>query len=111
VPTWHHRGRLRNTVSANHLAHFLLFQLLKPTLLASSTPDCPSRVVVLSSCGHRFAPVNFEDPNCKITEYNKWAWYGQAKTANIWMATEIERRYGARGLHASAVHPGGALSF
>jgi NAD(P)-dependent dehydrogenase (short-subunit alcohol dehydrogenase family) len=36
--------------------------------------------------------------------------YGQAKTANIYLATEIERRYGHRGLHATAVHPGGILA-
>lgn len=32
--------------------------------------------------------------------------YGQSKTANIWMANEVERRYGARGLHALSLHPG-----
>ena len=32
--------------------------------------------------------------------------YGQSKTANIWMANEIERRFGAQGLHALSVHPG-----
>ena len=32
--------------------------------------------------------------------------YGQSKTANIWMANEIERRYGAQGLHALSLHPG-----
>lgn len=31
----------------------------------------------------------------------------QAKTANIWLALEIERRYGSHGLHATALHPGG----
>ena len=30
----------------------------------------------------------------------------QSKTANCWMATEIDRRYGPQGLHATAVHPG-----
>ena len=32
--------------------------------------------------------------------------YGQSKTANIWMANEIDRRYGAGGLHALSIHPG-----
>lgn len=41
----------------NHLAHFLLFQLLKPMLLASSTPSFKSRVVALSSSGHRAGGV------------------------------------------------------
>ena len=36
----------------NHLAHFLLFQQLLPTLLASSTPSFHSRVIAVSSWGH-----------------------------------------------------------
>lgn len=32
--------------------------------------------------------------------------YGQSKTANIWMANELERRYGGQGVHALSVHPG-----
>ncbi|KAI8833761.1 short-chain dehydrogenase [Chytridium lagenaria] len=68
----------------NHLGHFLLFQLLKDTLLASSTPAFHSRVVSLSSVGHRMN-----------------------KTANIYFANEIERRYASQGLHGLPVHPGG----
>lgn len=89
----------------NHLGHFLLFQLLKPTLLASSTASFNSRVVNVSSIGHRQAPVNFDDLTLK--DYSPWAGYGQSKTANVYMANEIERRYGSAGLHAWSLHPGG----
>lgn len=85
----------------NHVAHFLLFQLLKPALLASSTPAFHSRVVSLSSSGHRYSPVLLTDLNLKARGYDKWVAYGQSKTANIYLATEIERRYGSRGLHAT----------
>ncbi|KAG4441907.1 hypothetical protein IFR05_002591 [Cadophora sp. M221] len=44
--------------------------------------------------------------NFEKSEYNDWVSYGQAKTANIYMANEIERRYGSQGLHATSVHPG-----
>ncbi|KAL2048911.1 hypothetical protein ABVK25_010863 [Lepraria finkii] len=44
-------------IGTNHLAHFLLFQLLKPMLLASSTPSFKSRVVALSSSGHHAGGV------------------------------------------------------
>lgn len=91
----------------NHLAHFLLFQLLKPTLLASSTPTLNSRVVNVSSMGHRGSAPNFGDYNYENTPYNPWKAYGQSKTANIYMANEIERRYGSRGLHGFSLHPGG----
>jgi NAD(P)-dependent dehydrogenase (short-subunit alcohol dehydrogenase family) len=91
----------------NHLAHFLLFELLKPTLLSSSTPEFNSRVVALSSGGHRISAVHIDDLDLKKSGYEPWKAYGQSKTANIHMATEIERRYGSKGLHAYAVHPGG----
>lgn len=90
----------------NHLAHFLLFQLLRPTLLASSTPERAARVVCVSSLGHRQCSVSLEDVNFERREYHQWEAYGQSKTANIWMANEIERRYGAQGLHATSLMPG-----
>ncbi|OHE92533.1 short-chain dehydrogenase [Colletotrichum orchidophilum] len=92
----------------NHLGHFLLFQLLKPTLLASSTPSFNSRVISVSSSGHRGGRINFEDFNFDHTvEYQPWAGYGQAKLANILFANELDRRYGAKGLHALSLMPGG----
>ncbi|KAH6908803.1 short-chain dehydrogenase [Coprinopsis sp. MPI-PUGE-AT-0042] len=93
----------------NHLGHFLLFQLLKDALLASATPEFPSRYVSVTSLGHSFGSVKFDDYNFDKTEYEPWAAYGQAKTANIWMSNAIERHYGAHHLHATSVHPGGIL--
>jgi NAD(P)-dependent dehydrogenase (short-subunit alcohol dehydrogenase family) len=90
----------------NHLAHFLLFQLLRPALLASSTPEFQSRVVNLSSMGHRYSEIHFDNLNLD-REYEGSKAYGQSKTANIYMANEIERLYGSKGLHALSVMPGG----
>ncbi|KIW53526.1 hypothetical protein PV05_09092 [Exophiala xenobiotica] len=98
-------------LQTNHLGHFLLFQLLKPTLLASATRSSASRVVNVSSSGHRQSPIRFEDLNFNEPgSYAPFASYGQSKTANIYMANEIERRYGAQGLHAWSLHPGGITS-
>ncbi|KAI1128902.1 hypothetical protein F5Y10DRAFT_164695 [Nemania abortiva] len=94
-------------LGTNHLAHFLLFELLKPTLLRSSTPEFHSRVVAVSSTAHRTAPLNFDDLNFEKRKYDGVAAYGQSKLANVYMANEIERRYGSRGLHGWSVHPGG----
>ncbi|TPX56365.1 hypothetical protein PhCBS80983_g04571 [Powellomyces hirtus] len=91
----------------NHLGHFLLFQLLKDALLSSSTPAFNSRVVAVSSMGHRSSPILFDDYNFEKTAYAPWTAYGQSKTANIYFANEIDRRYGSRGLHATSLHPGG----
>jgi NAD(P)-dependent dehydrogenase (short-subunit alcohol dehydrogenase family) len=86
----------------NHLGHFLLTGLLTPALVKAA----PSRIVVLSSRGHRASPVIFEDTNYEQRPYNKWASYGQSKTANVLHAVELERRLGQRGVHTYAVHPG-----
>lgn len=93
-----------------HLSHFLLFQLLKPLLLSSATPQSPSRVVMVSSYGHRSGEIRFEDYNFENSPYDPWLAYGQAKTANIYMSNEIERRYGPQNLHSTSLHPGGIMS-
>jgi NAD(P)-dependent dehydrogenase (short-subunit alcohol dehydrogenase family) len=91
----------------NHLSHFLLFELLRPMLLASSSPNFYSRVIIVSSTAHRNAPMEFGDLNWEKRKYDRSIAYGQSKIANVYTASEIERRYGAQGLHAWSVHPGG----
>ncbi|MBW2418757.1 MAG: SDR family NAD(P)-dependent oxidoreductase [Deltaproteobacteria bacterium] len=89
-----------------HLGHFLLTCLLAPALRAGA----PARVVNLSSGGHRFSPVLFDDIHFESTEYDKWVAYGQAKTANVLFTCELERRMQDSGVHALAVHPGVILT-
>jgi NAD(P)-dependent dehydrogenase (short-subunit alcohol dehydrogenase family) len=93
----------------NHLAHFTLTALLLPTLLRSSTPSFNSRVVAVTSSGHRYSAIHWEDVNL-THKYNPWIGYGQSKTATIWMANYIDRVYGPRGVHAVSVHPGGIFT-
>ena len=90
----------------NHLSHFLLFQLLKDSLISSSAPDLPSRVVSLASCAHRSGSVRTTDYNFDGEPYDAGVAYGQSKTANIYFASEIQRRYGTNGIHGLSVHPG-----
>ncbi|RFU28882.1 hypothetical protein B7463_g7443, partial [Scytalidium lignicola] len=90
----------------NHLAHFLLFNLLKQTLLTASTPEFNSRVVMVASIAHRRTTINFDNINLEGI-YDKGEAYGQSKTANVWMANELDRRYGSKGLHAWSLQPGG----
>lgn len=89
----------------NHLAHFLLFQLLKPALLQASKPESHSRVVVLSSGAHKSGGIHPENYNLE-GEYNPYMAYAQSKTANIYMANELNRRYGSQGINGLSVHPG-----
>jgi NAD(P)-dependent dehydrogenase (short-subunit alcohol dehydrogenase family) len=86
----------------NHVGHFLLTCLLVPQLLA----DPPSRVVNLSSGGHMGSDIVWDDVNFERRDYDKFAAYGQSKTANILFSVELDRRLGERGVHAYAVHPG-----
>jgi NAD(P)-dependent dehydrogenase (short-subunit alcohol dehydrogenase family) len=85
----------------NHLGHFVLVNriasLLKPG----------SRLVNLSSAGHRFSDVDLEDPNFEHTPYAEFTAYGRSKTANVLFAVEFDRRHRDQGVRAAAVHPGG----
>lgn len=95
----------------NHLSHFLLFQLLKPTLLSSSTPTFHSRVVIVSSSAHKRSDVNSDDYTYATSgSYHPFNAYGQSKSANILTANAIERLYGGKGLHGLSLHPGGIKS-
>ena len=84
----------------NHLGHFVLVNRIA-SLLGEG-----SRLVNLSSAGHRFADVDLEDPNFDHTEYAEFVAYGRSKTANILFAVEFDRRHRGRGVRATAVHPG-----
>ena len=86
----------------NHLGHFVLVNRLVPLLLAGA----PSRVVILSSAGHRMSDVDLDDPNFEHAPYDPWLGYGRSKTANILFAVELDRRLRDRGVRAAAVHPG-----
>lgn len=86
----------------NHLGHFLLTALLVPSLVNAA----PSRVVALSSGGHRFGPVNLDDPNYNEREYDKWLAYGESKTANVLFSVGLDARLKDHGVRAYAVHPG-----
>ncbi|MGF6756236.1 SDR family NAD(P)-dependent oxidoreductase [Paraburkholderia sp. GAS42] len=85
----------------NHLGHFLLVNRL-----ASLIPS-GGRVVMLASSGHRFADVDRNDPSFDHTPYDPFVAYGRAKTANILFAVAFDQRHRARGVRATAVHPGG----
>ena len=65
-----------------------------------------ARLVNLSSSGHRFSDVDLDDPNFERTAYTEFGAYGRSKTANILFAVEFDRRHKARGMRATAVHPG-----
>jgi NAD(P)-dependent dehydrogenase (short-subunit alcohol dehydrogenase family) len=85
----------------NHLGHFVLVNRIASLLRPGS------RLVNLSSAGHRYADVDLEDPNFEHSPYAEFTAYGRSKTANVLFAVEFDRRHKARGVRATAVHPGG----
>ncbi|MEE6175592.1 SDR family NAD(P)-dependent oxidoreductase [Mycobacterium sp. 050134] len=89
----------------NHLGHFALTGLLLDRLL----PVPGSRVVTVSSMGHRiFADIHFDDLQWERS-YNRVAAYGQAKLANLLFTYELQRRLAPHGTTiAAAAHPGGS---
>ena len=76
--------------ATNHLGHFQLTARLWEALSRANG----ARVVSVSSLGHRYSPVVFDDPNFEHREYNPWAAYGQSKTANILFAVELDSAAG-----------------
>jgi len=83
----------------NHLGHFALTAGLMPALAPGA------RVVVLSSGAHLFGTCDLDDLNWQSRDYDARLAYAQSKTANIWFASELQRRFGER-LLALSVHPG-----
>jgi NAD(P)-dependent dehydrogenase (short-subunit alcohol dehydrogenase family) len=84
----------------NHLGHFVLVNRIASLLRPGS------RLVNLSSAGHRYADVDLEDPNFEHSPYAEFTAYGRSKTANVLFAVEFDRRHKPRGVQATAVHPG-----
>lgn len=84
----------------NHLGHFAFVNRI-----ARLAKD-GGRIVVLSSAGHRFADVDLDDPGFARTPYHPFVAYGRSKTANVLYAVALDRRLKARGVRATAVHPG-----
>lgn len=89
----------------NHLGHFALTGLLLDRLL----PVAGSRVVTVSSLGHRIrAAIHFDDLQWERS-YNRVAAYGQSKLANLLFTYELQRRLVPGGTTvAVAAHPGGS---
>jgi NAD(P)-dependent dehydrogenase (short-subunit alcohol dehydrogenase family) len=88
----------------NHLGHFALTNLLLERITG--------RVVTVSSMGHRFGRIDFEDLNWERKPYSAWRAYGQSKLANLLFTAELQRRLTAAGsaVLATAAHPGYAAT-
>ncbi len=89
-----------------HLGHFELARRLETSLKKANG----ARVVALSSIAHARSGIQWDDPHFRSHPYDKWVAYGQAKTADALFALGLNRRWGADGVRAFSVHPGGILT-
>ncbi|MCX4681279.1 SDR family NAD(P)-dependent oxidoreductase [Streptomyces sp. NBC_01433] len=88
--------------AVNHLGHFALATGLHPALASANG----ARVVSLSSIGHLFSPVVFDDLDYRFRPYDPWTSYGQSKTANALFAVGAAERWADEGITVNAVMPG-----
>jgi NAD(P)-dependent dehydrogenase (short-subunit alcohol dehydrogenase family) len=89
----------------NHLGHFAFTGHLLELLV--STPL--SRVVTVSSLGHRMGRIRFDDLQSE-RRYTRAGAYGQSKLANLLFTYELQRRLSGTDTIAVAAHPGGSSS-
>lgn len=117
----------------NHIGHFLFTNLLLEKMgseVGSSQGAGPTRIINVTSAGHRLSPFRFHDYNIdgklvpdeeqppaemiaaygKVEAYNGWIAYGQSKTANILFSVDLNQRLKSKGVVSYAVHPGCKLS-
>src|SRR2546421_1172199 len=92
---------LETVFATNHLAPFLLTNLLLALLKASA----PARVVTVSSAAHSMGKINFEDLQSE-QRYREIRVYNQSKLANVLFSYELARRLAGTGVTANVLEPG-----
>lgn len=102
---WAHRHTtvdgLEHTFALNHLAPFLLTELLLDRLRASA----PARVVTVSSGAQSMGRIDFDDLQGAV-RYDGQKAYNQSKLANVLFTYELARRLEGSGVTANVLHPG-----
>ena len=102
---WAHRrvtaDGLEHTFAVNHLAGFLLTNLLLDRLVASA----PARVVTVSSGAQSMGRIDFDDLQ-GARKYSGQRAYNQSKLANVMFTFELGRRLEGTGVTANVLHPG-----
>lgn len=93
-------------LATNYLGHFALAMGLRRALAATAAVRGEARLVVVSSGAHRTAPLDRDDPQFERRLYDRWAAYGQSKTADVLLAVEAARRWVSEGITANALNPG-----
>ena len=118
---------LESQLGTNHIGHFLFTNLIMPKILAAGKG---ARIINVSSSGHKRSPFRFNDYNFEVCihmsssmlctgtvgltpggwqdgkTYDKWAAYGQTKTANMLFSVSLADKLGPKGLLSYSLYPG-----
>jgi len=95
---------LEMSFALNHLAYFLLSNLLVDILIANA----PARVINVTS-GNHDTEIDFDDLK-REDSYDSWKAYAQSKLANLLFTYEFARRLKGSGVNVNAVDPGGIVA-
>jgi len=87
--------------AVNHLAPFLLTNLLLETVIASA----PARIIAVSSGLHKYSRLNLDDLQME-RKFSAMRGYGVSKLANVMFTNELARRLEGKGVTANAMNPG-----
>ncbi len=90
------------TIAVNHLAHFLLTDLLLDQIKASA----PARIINVSSGAHSGAKIDFDDLQGEQGYGVGMGAYGQSKLANVLFTNELARRLEGTNVTVNSLHPG-----
>jgi NAD(P)-dependent dehydrogenase (short-subunit alcohol dehydrogenase family) len=106
--TWNKRTLTKDgheiTFQVNHLAAFLLSNLLKDRLVASK-----ASVIITSSVGHNYGKVNLDDLESE-RKYSALSAYSTSKLENVLFMKELHRKWSPLGISTAAFHPGNIAS-
>ncbi|MBI1211023.1 MAG: SDR family NAD(P)-dependent oxidoreductase [Alphaproteobacteria bacterium] len=92
---------IERTFALNHLAYFLMTNLLLDLLKASA----PSRIISVASAAHNGARLDMADLQ-EAKAYSGWRAYQRSKLANIYFTYELARRLAGTNVTVNCLHPG-----
>jgi NAD(P)-dependent dehydrogenase (short-subunit alcohol dehydrogenase family) len=96
---------IETVFAVNHLAYFLLTQLLLPRLVDTA----PTRIVNVASDAHHWDTLNFDDLQNE-RRYRALKVYAQTKLCNILFTYELAQRIAGTGVTVNSMHPGGVAT-